>query len=239
MRQKLRKTLIFISFLFFPITMFYLSPVLIIVGAGKGIIVGSFVIFAALFVTSLFLGRGFCSWACPGGGLQECAQIAVDKHARNGRYNLVKFFIWVPWVSAIILLFILAGGLKEVNITYQTIHGISIASPQAYIVYYGFIALIVILSLASGRRAFCHYVCWMAPFMMIGCKLRNIIHLPSLRLKIDNEECSDCKRCTRNCQMSLDVNEMVSNGKIDSSECILCGECVDGCKKGCISFTMA
>ena len=34
----------------------------------------------------------------------------------------------------------------------------------------------------AGRRAGCHTICWMAPFMIIGRKLRNLVAWPSLRL---------------------------------------------------------
>jgi ferredoxin-type protein NapH len=69
MRQKIRRTILLISFLFFPITLYYFSPALIIMGAAAGIIVGSFVLFGVLFVSSLLVGRGFCGWVCPGAGL--------------------------------------------------------------------------------------------------------------------------------------------------------------------------
>jgi len=47
-RQRVRKALILISFFLFPVTIFYLSPVLIIEGASQGIVAGSFIIFASL-----------------------------------------------------------------------------------------------------------------------------------------------------------------------------------------------
>ncbi|MCA1076459.1 hypothetical protein K9O30_22675 [Clostridium bowmanii] len=44
-RQNIRKALIIISFLLFPITIYYFSPFLIIEGMTKGIITGSFILF--------------------------------------------------------------------------------------------------------------------------------------------------------------------------------------------------
>lgn len=82
-RQKLRKALVLISFLFFPITLYYFSPYLIIQGAFEGIVTGSFIVFTLMFLVSLFLGRAFCGWVCPAGGLQECCTLAVDKKART------------------------------------------------------------------------------------------------------------------------------------------------------------
>ena len=237
-RQVVRKTIIFISFLTFPVVMFYFSPVVIIQGAYKGIVVGSFITFVSMFVASLFIGRAICGWYCPAAGLQECAQYAKNKPARNGNVNLIKFFIWVPWLSSIIILFILAGGFHSIDFFYSTNKGISISAPFTYIIYYGFVGLMVLLSYTAGRRGFCHYVCWMAPFMIIGSKIRNIIKIPSLRLKVQNENCINCTLCNKVCQMSLDVNKMVGNGSIEDSECILCGECVDVCPRKVIKYSL-
>lgn len=57
--------LILISFFLFPVTFYYLSPVLIIEAAYNGIVNGSFIVFSLLFITALVLGRGWCGWLCP------------------------------------------------------------------------------------------------------------------------------------------------------------------------------
>lgn len=87
-RQQIRKMLMLVSFLLFPITIF--SPVWIIFAAIKGIIAGSFVMFIALLLTSLFFGRAFCGWLCSAGGLQEICTSANDKPAVGGKYNNIK-----------------------------------------------------------------------------------------------------------------------------------------------------
>ncbi len=235
-RQKIRKALIFILFLLFPVVMFYLSPVLIIEGASQGIITGSFVAFSLMFVFSLFLGRAFCGWLCPGAGLQEACFRISNKRTKGEKYNWIKYFIWVPWISIIAFMAIKAGGLSTIDPFFQIKYGISISEPDNYIVYYFFIGLITTLSLTAGRRAFCHYGCWMAPFMVIGTKIRNIFRWPGLHLKANKDRCKNCKTCTKNCPMSLDVNYMVQKGSMENTECILCGTCVDGCSESVIKY---
>jgi polyferredoxin len=238
-RQKVRIIIIFISFLLFPITIYYFSPALIVMGASEGIIVGSFIVFTLQFLFSLFLGRMFCGWICPAGGLQECCSFIVDKSTRGGKYNWIKYFIWVPWMSIIVAFFISAGGFHKIDFTFETTNGISLAEPHSYIVYYFFIGLIVFLSLLVGKRASCHYICWMAPFMIIGTKIKDLFGWPSLKLIAESDKCSSCKLCDKNCPMSLNVSEMVNQGFIKNSECILCGKCVDSCPKGAISYTFS
>lgn len=236
-RQKVRRAIILVSFLLFPITINYFSPYIIIDGASQGIIAGSFITFALLFLVSLLLGRAFCGWVCPAGGVQEWCFTVNDKKARGGRFNWMKYFIWVPWISIIIIMAILAGGFHTVNPLYMTETGISVSEPAAYILYFTIVCLFVILSFTAGKRAFCHYVCWMAPFMVIGTRTKNFFRWPSLHLMAVSDKCKQCKTCEKNCPMSLEVNEMVQSGSMDNTECILCGTCVDNCPEGVIKYS--
>ena len=234
-RQKVRRGLLIVSFLLFPVTIYYLSPYLIIMGASEGIITGSFVVFAAMFFTALFFGRAFCGWICPAGGLQECMTLATNKKFKGGWRNYIKYAIWLPWVAIIAALLVAAGGARQVDPLYMTTYGISVAEPGAYIIYYFVIALIVGLSFV-GRRAMCHTVCWMAPFMILGTKVREWLHIPGLHLTAEKDRCVACGACTKNCPMSLPVQEMAAKGSMKNTECILCGACADTCPNSVIRY---
>jgi len=238
MRQNLRKGIILIAFLLFPVTLYYFSPYLIIQGASEGVMSGSFIVFTALFLSALFLGRGFCAWFCPLGGIQEASFLAKNKGVNN-RFNWIRYIIWVPWMGLIIYMAVTAGGLRKADFTYQTTYGISVSDISALPMYFTIVFLTVILSFAVGKRGFCHYVCWISPFMIGGRKFRNLFKWPSLRLEAEKDKCIDCKTCTKNCPMSLDVNRMVKSGKIENSECILCGTCIDNCKEGVIKYSFS
>lgn len=236
-RQNLRKALLLVSFLLFPITIYYFSPYLIIQGAAEGVINGSFIVFVLMFLFSLFFGRLICGWICPSGGLQECCRLGSDKKARGGKLDIIKYIIWFPWILLIVFAALRAGGYKRVDFLYQTFHGISVSNPMGYVIYYGVIVLIITLAFTAGRRSFCHYVCWMAPFMILGRKLSSKLRLPSLRLKADKEKCIGCKQCSKKCPMSLGVDEMAKRASMENSECILCGECIDICPRKVIKYS--
>jgi polyferredoxin len=245
LRQRIRKALVILAFLSFPITMNFLSPYVIIDGAMNGIINGSLVMFGLMFISSLFLGRLWCGWVCPGGGIQEIVE-PINKKPVNGRkIDWIKWVIWIPWISLIIFFAAKAGGYQTVDLLYHTQNGISVAgSPDrpiffAYFIYYIVIGLFVGLAIFAGRRAGCHTICWMAPFMMIGRWIRNHYAWPSLRLVADSSACADCKLCSKNCPMSLDVNGMVQIEQMENSECILCGTCVDNCSKSAIRYSFS
>lgn len=235
-RQNIRQGIIIISFLLFPITLYYFSPYLIIQGALEGIAVGSFIVFITMFLMSLFFGRAFCGWICPAGGVQECLKAASNKKAKGGKLNIIKYFIWVPWIISIITIFITVGGIEKFDFLYQTHYGISVITIQAFVIYYFVLALITATALLTGKRGFCHYICWMAPFMIIGTKIKEKAKYPSLHLEAEANKCINCKKCSIKCPMSLEVNEMALKGSMKNSECILCGECVDVCSKGVIKY---
>lgn len=96
---------------------------------------------------------------------------------------------------------------------------------------------VVVLSLIAGKLSFCHYVCWMAPFMILGTKIKELLKYPSLHLEADNDKCIGCKMCNKKCPMSLDVETMVNEDSMSNSECILCGECIDACSKLVIKYS--
>ena len=228
-RQRTRKTLLLVSMLLFPVTLNYLSPYLIINGSFEGVLSGSAVLFGSQFVSALLFGRAFCGWLCPAGGLQDVCTGIQPKGIRRGM-DWLKYATWIPWLGAIAAGFVHAGGLARVDILYMTDHGISVSAPGNYIVYLGVVFLIVILSLTLGKRALCHRVCWMAPFMILGTWLREKLRLPGLRLTANADLCVRCGACDKACPMSLPVQEMVQSGK-PSSECILCASCADACPK--------
>lgn len=67
-RQKIRKLILIVSLLLFPVTLYYFSPALIFGAAFSRIINGSFIIFMLMFLLSIPFGRLFCAYLCPVGG---------------------------------------------------------------------------------------------------------------------------------------------------------------------------
>jgi polyferredoxin len=244
-RQRFRKALLMVSLLLFPATLYYFSPALILQGASEGVINGSFIVFTLMFISSLFVGRLWCGWACPAGALQEFGQPINNKRTPGGKFNWIKWAIWLPWIVLIAVLAIGAGGYHAVNPFDNLETGVTMTlpldggGPPWFMIYYIIIVLFLGLAVIFGRRAGCHTVCWMAPFMILGRWLRNRLAWPSLRLQAAPDKCSDCLTCSRTCPMSLDVNAMVKRANMENDECILCGNCVDGCSKSAIRYTFS
>lgn len=147
------------------------------------------------------------------------------------RQNIIKYIIWAVWLGAIVAGFVMAGGIKDVNMLYMTDGGISVNEPSRYFIYLPIVFLMAVLALVFGRRSPCHSICWMAPFLVLGTLLKEALHIPARRLQAEPSRCIDCKACNKTCPMSLHVNEMVAKNRMFNTECILCGQCQDACPK--------
>lgn len=232
-RQRMRSLVLIVSLLAFPITMNYLSPYVILYGASQGIINASFITFGLLLIASLFFGRLWCAWICPAGALGEVCLRVNDKPVKPW-LKYVKWGVWLVWLGMIVYLAISAGGYKKVDPLLLTESGISVDAPMKYIVYFMVVGIFLVLFLVLGRRGGCHSICWMAPFMILGRKIRNLFAWPAFRLNAQSGQCIQCKKCTQNCLMSLEVNRMVNDGKMENAECILCATCADVCPQDVI-----
>ena len=230
-RQRARRLALLVSFLLFPITIFYFSPALIIEGALGGAVAASMLVFCLQFLTAIVLRRAWCGWLCPSGGLQELEAAAVGKPAKLGWRTRIKYVIWVPWVCSIVACAWIAGGFTIVDPLAHIPGGVSMNSPLGLPIYFGIVALFFVPNLFLGRRAMCHCICWMAPFMVLGEKLGHALRLPQLHVEADPNRCVGCGKCADACPMSLPVERLAQHGAIADAECIQCAACADVCPK--------
>jgi len=236
-RQNIRKAIIIGMSFTFPVTIAFMSPAMPIIYGFSGIVLGATIVFLLLLSIALVLGRAFCGFVCPGGGLGECLMRINDKGLKNDKLRVIKYFVWLLLVVATILAFISAGGIREIDFFAGLEDGwIFLLAPYRYIIYFGVLFGMLLSQLTLGKRGFCQCLCWIAPFMIIGTKVSDRLRLPRLRLKAKADSCIGCKQCSKKCPMSLDVVSMVKAESMKNAECILCGECVDVCPRKSIAY---
>ena len=237
MYQKIRKPIVIsTAILFHLLLIFHLffSPVIIVMASYKGIINASFIAFVLMFLLSLFFGRAYCSWFCPGCGVQEILSFFIKRKSKNSKALYIKYFIFAIWLGAIVTGYII-NGFSKVDMTYGMT---DVTIERKIILTTGAILIIVPLTAIFGQFASCKYICWQAPFMIIGTKIRDYFQLRGLRLKTNVNNCTSCKICNKKCPMNLDVLENVKKNKLNDTECILCGNCIDNCKQKVIKYSM-
>jgi polyferredoxin len=238
-RQLIRRIALIVSFALFPVTLYYFSPILSLQGVAMGVVSGSIMIFGLQFLSALFLGRAFCGWVCPAGGAQEIVLGFKGKRVNRKRVNWIKWLVWTPWAAGLVLMALRAGGITAVDFRWHTWHGISVADLPGLIAFLSVTSVFLVLALSVGRRAACHMICWMAPFMIAGRAARNVFAWPSLRLAAKSDTCRRCGACTKQCPMSLDVQALVGADAMENADCILCGSCVDACPAKTIRYTFS
>ncbi len=238
MRQRVRKAIILVSLLLFPITMNYLSPYVPIDGASQGVLAFSLVLFAALFLSSLVIGRAWCAWLCPAGGLAEACMAVNNRPVNRRRLRVARYIVWGIWACALIAVAISAGGIHRVDLLHLTENGFSVDEPMKYAMYLMVLGILTAAFFAIGRRGMCHAFCWMAPFMEAGNSLSRALGIPHLHIAATPRTCNGCGACSRKCPMSIDVKAQVPSGAVNTVDCILCGECVDTCPKKTLRYAV-
>ena len=235
--QNIRRMLVIttaVVFHFVLIFHLFFSPVIIIMASRHGIINASFVAYGIMFILSLFLGRAYCAWFCPGCGIQEVMNLVIRKKAKPSKLRYIKYGIFAIWLLVIVTGYVL-NGVQGLDISYG--FG-NITVERKIILTLGATLIILPVTLIFGQFASCQYICWQAPFMIIGNMLRNVFHLPGLRLRADKEKCRQCHRCTTSCPMGIDVMKNVNTGCMNDNECILCGQCIDACPYHVIQYKL-
>jgi polyferredoxin len=120
MYQRIRKPIVIsTAILFHLLLIFHLffSPVIIVFASYQGIVNASFLAFILIIGLSLFFGRAYCSWFCPGCGVQEILSLFIKRKSKNSKALLIKYFIFAAWIGIIITGYIL-NGFHKVDITY-------------------------------------------------------------------------------------------------------------------------
>ncbi len=238
MYQKIRKPIVISTAILFHILLIFhlfFSPVIIVMASHQGIINASFIAFSLILLLSLFFGRAYCAWFCPGCGVQEIMSLFVKKKSRNNKALYIKYGIFTIWLGAIIAGYIL-NGIHKVDMTY----GMSdVTFTRKIVLTLGAIVIIVPLTAVFGKFASCKYICWQAPFLILGTKIRDYFHWRGLRLKAVSGECRNCKVCTDKCPMNIDVMAHVKKNDMHDTECILCGNCIDSCRHKVIHYSIS
>ena len=168
------------------------------------------------------------------GGLQELTARLRGRPVARRRIRWIKYLVWGPWFLLLVYLTLQAGGFRRAEPGYQTWHGISVVNLQGLVVLLTVAAVFFLPAALVGRRASCHTLCWIAPFLIAGRSVRNFLAWPALRLAARPQACRRCGSCTGACPMSIDFQEGLQAGGLETTDCILCGSCADACPSGAI-----
>lgn len=178
---------------------------------------------------TVVFGRFFCGWICAFGTYNDLVYMAFQKltgkkFKMNARLDKilksVKYIVLAAIVAVVWILGIKAPSGSNPWDAFGMLKEFPTAFPMLMIGF-GILALITV-GAAFVERFFCRYLCPLGATFAILSKLRIVsIDKPS-------EKCGNCRVCTNNCSMGID---MYKKDKITSGECINCMKCVESCPR--------
>jgi NAD-dependent dihydropyrimidine dehydrogenase PreA subunit len=184
---------------------------------------------------SIALGRGWCSWGCFYGGLEE----GFSKIGRKPLLkNIDRKWTYLPFA---VLLVVALGSAATLTPKYcewlcpfKTVTEYPEVTSAKTMVQAGifvslFVGLVVVMPILTKRRTQCSLFCPMGAFQSLTNKL-NIFDV-----RIDPAKCVQCGKCEKVCPTFSMSEESIKQGKARIT-CTKCGRCIDECPKGAISY---
>lgn len=181
---------------------------------------------SAVGILSLISVKGFCSTACPVGGLQELLfkipsrKFKIPFNISNSvRIGLFVFFL------------IVAVTLKTSTYFYYNLFDLihwEFDMPLFDLIEF-IVFLILILSASVFLfKPFCYLICPMGIFTWI------LEHFSFLKIRVIKEKCTSCGDCEKKAPCSS--VRAILDEKLIRGDCHLCGECITTCKFDALRF---
>lgn len=183
----------------------------------QGIFTAAFVHFAvAKLFGPLVFGRGFCAYGCWSAALFDFLPWRRSPGRKPGLGALRYVHLLVS--AALVLVLMVAFGVRQplggTDSVVWFVAGISLY----------WLAGIGLAWFLKDNRAFCKYLCPIAPIMKLPSRFS------LLRVRLDRAKCIACRKCEKDCPMDVPIlagSAPVS--RVASTECIQCGSCVGSC----------
>jgi ferredoxin-type protein NapH len=192
-------------------------------------------ILVAWLGVSIALGRGWCSWGCFFGGMDE-------GFSKIGRKPVIKSigkkWTYLPFAILLVIVLTSAAALSptycmwlcpfKAVTEFQEITSAKVAA-QTVIFFSLFIGLVVVMPILTKRRTQCGLFCPMGAFQSLTNKL-NVFDV-----RVDTNKCTQCNLCVKNCPMFALDEDSVRKGRARVT-CSRCGKCIEVCPREAISF---
>ena len=186
---------------------------------------------AIWLAATLVLGKGWCSYGCFFGGIEE-GFAAAPKRPRIR--SLDRKWRLVPWAVLAAIVLLSAATFEPIycmwicpfkTVTeYPAVVSVETAI-QAGIFLALFAGLVVVLPLLTKKRTQCSFLCPFGAFQSLFNKTS------VFEIRVDRDKCVGCTTlCAGACPtLSIDARSVEAGGTALS--CMKCGACVDACRK--------
>ncbi len=218
----------------YPVTVFLDSSALNGLGtllSAQNIAYTMWIGFLILALTAFF-GRFFCGWICPLGTLFHLASFMLrpEKVAHRIRQNIYSRTQVAKYLLLIALLVSAAFGFMQVGlfdpIALLTRTAAALVSPGMRAGWLLISIFAVLLLLNAWRPRF-----WCRTICPQGALLGLVSRLMPGGIVRDEEKCTDCGLCNRDCPGACSPNT-----RTRMAECFVCGNCTQDCPEHALSW---
>ena len=214
-----------------------------------------------IFMTTLFLGRIYCSVVCPLGIMQDFfswlgGKVKKNRFSYAKENKVLRYGFFGVFILALIIGFAPLTTLFEpysaygriVNSLFKPLYDLLnnwLAGLDAANDRYNFTEVqiwtrsvttfvVAILTLVIlGFLAWRKGRLYCNTICPVGTFLSFFSRFSLLRVRFDKDKCKNCGMCEKNCKaQAIDFKE----GKIDYSRCVVCGDCLDKCKFDALKY---
>ncbi len=204
-----------------------------------GTMLGRYAEIASMIViwlgATIALGRGFCSWGCFFGGLEDGLsrlrrRPLLRRIGERWTYLPYAVLAAIVLVSAIALYPVYCFWICPFKAVSEYAAVTDFRTALQFVIFASiFATLVVVLPILTKRRTQCGLFCPMGAFQGLFNKL-NVFEI-----RMDRESCRKCTLCTVTCPTFSVSEASLARGGTRLS-CNRCGKCVDECPKGAARF---
>ncbi|MBI2271170.1 MAG: 4Fe-4S binding protein [Bacteroidetes bacterium] len=210
-----------------------------------GMITAGFIFMSAAVISTLIVGRFFCSWGCHLLALQDLSSWLLSKAGIRPKPVRSRMLLWIP-ILAMFNLFIFplakrlweGNGLPDFHVVSDVHQWSSFISnnlwrnlPGPGITVLTFVVCGFLMIYFLGSRSFCNYAC---PY---GAIFSVVDRLAPGRIALTGD-CTQCGLCTARCQSDIRVHEEINRfGMVVNPACLKDLDCVSVCNEQAIHFS--
>jgi polyferredoxin len=171
-------------------------------------------------VVSFFKGRMWCGYFCPRGSFND---IVLSKFSLKQKTPLLFKFVWFRIVFLVVL-------MSAFGIQLVFVWGNGIAVGRVFVRMIIITTLLaIILGISYNQRTWC-LICPMGTMANFVAKIESVEQRLSY-ITFNKEKCIDCKLCSKNCPINIDVDIYKTKGRVYNADCLKCSICVEKCPK--------
>jgi ferredoxin len=181
--------------------------------------VGPAILLGTILLTTLFVGRMFCGYACPLGAAQEFLAFLrkVIRKTIQVPFAVEKRWRWSQWV---VLIALAVASAWTAHYVFEDIDPFRALFARRGTVTQWALAAVLFPLCVFMDRPFCRFLCPVGPWLQAGSRW-------SLYRLRKTSTCNNCGLCRKRCP----VNAIDSECVVENAHCVRCGECVKVCKR--------